>query len=195
MSLNTCFEGFRSCKILHEKRTTLKFTIKPPLAFGARVVMRRRDLDRTGTQCYSSESISFWEPTLPMSCGTSIPRDNGNVGFGTRLRASARKCASKLEPRESMAGFLRRSAAVLPHVYNLSSKRAAICITNFQSKRLLHVARQLLAGKVMKSFFSSCFGIVGIAQNYTRSTWKLRLGLNWQDFLVTPKNRVNRAPC
>lgn len=44
-----------------------------------------------------------------------------------------------------MAGFLRRSLVILPHFYNFSSKRAAICITNFESKRLLHVTRQLLA--------------------------------------------------
>ncbi|KAL9976339.1 hypothetical protein ACROYT_G013629 [Oculina patagonica] len=44
-----------------------------------------------------------------------------------------------------MAGLVRRASAILPQLCNLSSKRAVLCSSNFQSKRLLHVARQLLA--------------------------------------------------
>ena len=40
MSQSMYFKGFGSCKILQKKQTTLKFR-KPPLAFDARVVMRR----------------------------------------------------------------------------------------------------------------------------------------------------------
>lgn len=46
MSQSMYFKGFGSCKILQKKQTTLKLR-KPPLAFDARVVMRRGALYNT----------------------------------------------------------------------------------------------------------------------------------------------------
>ena len=72
----------------------------------------------------------------------------------------------------SMAGVMRRSCAILPQLCNLSSKRAVLCSPNFQSKRLLHVARLLLAGKVKQIIFPHR-DLLYCAKLPGRSTWKL----------------------
>lgn len=77
----------------------------------------------------------------------------------THVQSCAVRLFIKVEPSAApsrfitgrkMAGLARRTCGILPQLCNLSSKRAVLCSTSFQSKRLLHVARQLLAGKVMQ---------------------------------------------
>lgn len=47
----------------------------------------------------------------------------------------------------NMASLVGRVCGIVPQFFSVSTKRAVICSSRFENKRLLHVARWLLAGK------------------------------------------------